>query len=97
MSDGNKLMKEYQSSKERDESYSLIIMDLTIPGGLGGKWTIEKLRQVDKKIPVIVSSGYSMDPIMTDFEKYGFNGILKKPFTINQLKNVMNQVLYSKS
>ena len=54
------------------EAFCVVIMDLTIPGGMGGKETIQKLRNIDPMVKGIVSSGYSNDPIMASYERYGF-------------------------
>ena len=68
-------------------------MDLTIPGGMGGKETIEKLLKIDSRAIAIVSSGYSNDPIMSNYEKCGFKGAVTKPYRIEELSWVMRDVL----
>ena len=68
-------------------------MDLTIPGGMGGKETILKLIAIDPDIKAIVSSGYSNDPIMSDYVDYGFKGVIIKPYTISEISNVLNYVI----
>lgn len=65
--------------------YDLIIMDVTIAGGKGAGDIILDFRKTDKKTPVIVSSGFTEDRIMTDFKKLGFNDYLKKPYTSDEL------------
>ncbi|MGB2698131.1 MAG: response regulator, partial [Candidatus Zixiibacteriota bacterium] len=67
--------------------------DLTVPGGMGGKESIQKLIKIDPEVKAIVSSGYSNDPVMSDFRKYGFSGIVAKPFKIEDLSEVLHQVL----
>ncbi|MHA1475509.1 MAG: response regulator [Promethearchaeota archaeon] len=62
-------------------------------GGLGGKETIKNLREFDSDVKVIVSSGYSNDPIMANYKEYGFNGVLPKPFSINDLSDLLSQIL----
>ena len=68
-------------------------MDHTVPGAVGGKETIKNLRKFDDTVKVIVSSGYSNDPIMADYKKYGFNGVLPKPFSINDLSDLLRKIL----
>ena len=68
-------------------------MDLTIPGGLGGKETIKRLLQFDSSANVIVSSGYSNDPIMSNYKEFGFRGVVTKPYKIEELSWVMRDVL----
>ncbi|HEX9113964.1 MAG TPA: response regulator, partial [Nitrospirota bacterium] len=70
-----------------------VIMDLTIPGGMGGQETIKKLIEIDPGARVIVASGYSNDPIMADFVSYGFSGVLAKPFTAEMLAAVLRECL----
>jgi two-component system cell cycle sensor histidine kinase/response regulator CckA len=68
-------------------------MDLTIPGGMGGKEAIRQLLSIDPQATAIVSSGYSNDPIMSEFEKYGFRGVATKPYRIEKLSWVLHDVL----
>ena len=72
-------------------------MDLTIPGGMGGKETVKKLREIDPQARVIAFSGYSNDPIFTNFKEYGFNGVLSKPFSIEEFMQTISQVLKTSS
>lgn len=68
-------------------------MDLTIPGGMGGKEVIKNLLEIDPEVKAIVSSGYSNDPIMADYEKYGFSGSIAKPYGIEKLNKILHQVM----
>jgi two-component system cell cycle sensor histidine kinase/response regulator CckA len=70
-----------------------VIMDLTIPGGLGGKEAVRKLLELDPAAKVIVSSGYSSDPIMAEFNKYGFKSVVAKPYSIQKLAETLHDVL----
>ena len=71
-------------------------MDLTVPGGMGGKEAIQKLLEIDPKAKAIVSSGYSNDPVMADFRKHGFVAFLVKPFKLEELHKVLAEVLQKK-
>ena len=64
-------------------------LDLTIQGGLGGKATIKELKKINPKIKAIVSSGYSNDPILSNFKSFGFSDIIIKPFNIEKISNVL--------
>jgi two-component system cell cycle sensor histidine kinase/response regulator CckA len=68
-------------------------MDLTIPGGMGGKETVKRLREIDKNARVIVFSGYSNDPIFSNFKEFGFDGVLSKPFSIEEFMRTIASVL----
>ena len=68
-------------------------MDLTIPGGMGGKETIKKLIDVDPQVKAIVASGYAHDPVMSEYKAYGFRGSVAKPYTIEELGNLLQSIL----
>lgn len=90
--DGQETIQKYQQSMEVGKKYDVVLMDLTIPGGMGGKDTIKLLRNIDPTIFAVVSSGYSNDPVMAKYQDYGFNAILKKPYTIEELKHLMHHL-----
>jgi two-component system, cell cycle sensor histidine kinase and response regulator CckA len=92
-SDGAETIMLYQDAARIGRPFDAVIMDLTIPGGMGGKETIERLLKIDPKVAAIVSSGYSNNPIMSDFEKYGFRGVATKPYSIEKLSWVLHDVL----
>ncbi|MEW6732615.1 MAG: PAS domain S-box protein [Acidobacteriota bacterium] len=75
------------------EPFNLAILDLTIPGGMGGKDVIHILRTLDPSLKAIVSSGYSTDPIMSDFKQYGFQGVIAKPYRVEDLLQVLEDLL----
>lgn len=91
--DGEETLELYKKSMGAGDPFDLVIMDLTIPGGLGGVETIKKLREIDPKAKAIVSSGYSNDPVMADFKDYGFNGCIMKPYKIQELGKTIFEVL----
>jgi two-component system cell cycle sensor histidine kinase/response regulator CckA len=93
--DGVELLELYRCAQQNNTPYDVIIMDLTIPGGMGGKETIAHIREFDKNVKVIVSSGYSNDPIMANFKQYGFNGIICKPYQSSQLQKVIDSLFSS--
>ena len=78
---------------ESGQPFDAVIMDLTIPGGMGGKEAIAMLIEVDPEAKVIVSSGYSNDPIMADYEAYGFSGVAAKPYRIGELEKTLGDIL----
>ena len=90
---GDETIRKYSDSLQTGNPYALVIMDLTIPGGKGGKETIMELRAMDPEINAIVSSGYSNDPILSDYEQYGFKGIITKPYNIDILKETIKNIL----
>ena len=94
--DGSKAIALYKKAKESGNPFDAVILDLTIPGGMGGKEAIKKLLEIDPKAKAIVSSGYSNDPVMADFRKHGFVGFLPKPFKLEELHDVLVEVMQKK-
>ena len=93
--DGTEAIDAYRKAKECGRAFDAVIMDLTIPGGLGGKETIAKLQAIDPEIKAIVSSGYSDDPILANHAAYGFKAIIAKPYTIDNLGHILQKVIAS--
>ncbi len=91
--DGREAITIYMEALTKGQPFDLVIMDLTIPGGMGGKDTIEELLQKVPEVKAIVASGYSNDPIMGDFSDYGFKGVLKKPFALAELSMIVSAVI----
>ena len=91
--DGQEALTLYKEAGENGEPYDMVILDLTIPGGMGGRETLEKLREIDPDVKAIVSSGYSNDPIMSNFQDYGFKNVITKPFNLEQLSKVLHEVM----
>ncbi len=94
-SKGEDAIKEYVIAKEKGEPFDFVILDLTIPNGLGGKETMEELLRIDPSVKAIVTSGYFDSPVMANYSEYGFKAALKKPFVIDELKEVIKKVLAS--
>ncbi|NWJ46177.1 MAG: response regulator [Chloroflexi bacterium] len=90
--DGREAIKLYREALEKETPFLLVIIDLTIPGGMGGKETIARLREIDPAVTAIVSSGYSNDLVIATYRDYGFTGIIKKPFTLDELQQVIGGV-----
>jgi CheY-like chemotaxis protein len=90
---GEAAVEKYRSAREAGTPFDIVILDLTIRGGMGGAETIEQLRALDPRVKAIVSSGYSEDDIVADYEKYGFKARLTKPYRLNGLKDTLNALL----
>jgi PAS domain S-box-containing protein len=95
-SDGDEALEKYREALRSGASYSAVIMDLTIPGGKGGRSTIRHLLEIDPLAKAIVSSGYSTDAVMANYARHGFAGIVVKPYTIDDLDAELQRVLGNK-
>jgi PAS domain S-box-containing protein len=91
--DGMEALKKYKEAMDTGEPFRMVIMDLTVPGGMGGKETITELLAMDPDAKAIVSSGYSRDPVMANFKEYGFKGIIAKPYTMKEFRVVLRDIL----
>ena len=91
--DGVEACKKYLEAMAKKEKFSAVIMDLTIPGGMGGKEAVQHILKIDPQAKVIVSSGFSTDPVMANYKSYGFSGVVAKPFMIQELSAVLHEVI----
>jgi PAS domain S-box-containing protein len=91
--DGAEAIGKYQAALNRGERYDLVIMDLTIPGGMGGLAAVRQLHLIDPGVKAIVSSGYSSDPVLANYREHGFVGMVPKPYEVNELARVLREVL----
>jgi two-component system, cell cycle sensor histidine kinase and response regulator CckA len=87
--DGNEAIAMYKSAENNGKPYSAVIMDLTIPGGMGGKEAAQHILAFDQKASLIVSSGYSNDPVMANYTDFGFSAYLKKPYNEEGLSSAL--------
>jgi len=92
-SDGEEALSIYKAALTAGQRFAAVIMDLTIPGGMGGQETLQHLLKLDPGVKAIVSSGYSNDMLMADYKKWGFRGMVPKPYTIEELNDVLRQVI----
>jgi two-component system cell cycle sensor histidine kinase/response regulator CckA len=92
-SNGEEAVKKYKEALGFKEPFDVVILDLTISGGMGGKEAIKELKEIDSKVTAIVSSGYSHDTVMANYADYGFSGVLKKPYEIEDMAKVINEVI----
>lgn len=89
---GAEAIKLYKNAKSSGRAFSAVILDLTVPGGMGGKEAVKKLLDIDPDVRAIVSSGYSDDPIMADFKQYGFRAVVTKPYNIVDISKAVYEV-----
>jgi two-component system, cell cycle sensor histidine kinase and response regulator CckA len=90
VADGVDAVKEYKKQQAEGEPFAAVIMDLTIPDGMGGKEAVTQILGIDRDAKVFVSSGYSSDPIMVNFQEYGFAGAIAKPFDLAAMQKILS-------
>jgi CheY-like chemotaxis protein len=91
--DGAEAIALYQNARASDQRFAAVLVDLTVPGGMGGRQTAKKLREMDPSVKLILSSGYSSDVTISEFRKYGFDEVLLKPWTAAQLSAALKRTL----
>ncbi|HON07345.1 MAG TPA: response regulator, partial [Verrucomicrobiota bacterium] len=90
---GEDAIRKFITAKQLGMPFDLVILDLTIHGGIGGKEVVVELKKYDPNIKAVVSSGYSFDPIMSNYKDYGFVGVIQKPYSADELKNIVTELL----
>lgn len=91
--DGREVVRAYAEAIESGGRFDLVIMDLTVPGGIGGREAMAELHKIDPSVKGIVSSGYSSDPVMANYRAHGFHGMVAKPYRLTDLAKAIRSVL----
>jgi CheY-like chemotaxis protein len=91
--DGEEALSFYFKQRDKGHRYDIVILDLTIRGGMGGVETLSQLREVDPDLKAIVTSGYSDHPVIQDYGDYGFNDVLVKPYRTAKLLKIVEGVM----
>lgn len=95
--DGAKAIEKYNAAKAAGKPFDIVFMDLTIPGGMGGKEAAANLIRIDPAAVIVVASGYSNDAVMADYKAFGFSGRLDKPFRMQDLAKLMSVLMKGRS
>ncbi|MDD5223668.1 MAG: PAS domain S-box protein [bacterium] len=90
---GEEAIEMYRKAKESGKNYAAAIMDLTVPGKMGGKEAAGIINEIDPKARLIVSSGYSDEDLMSNYKNYGFIGVMVKPYTVKELQETLERVI----
>ena len=91
--DGAEVLRLYCELRDKGSPADLVIMDLTVPGGMGGQEAAKQILQLDPAAKLIVASGYSDDPVLSEYKKYGFLAAVAKPFTLKELRSTLAAAL----
>ncbi len=90
--DGQIAVDLYRKAFDQGRPFDAVILDLTVPGGMGGKETIKRLIEIDKNVRAIVSSGYSNDPVIANHTHYGFHGAVQKPYMVQEMSQMLELI-----
>jgi PAS domain S-box-containing protein len=90
---GGEAIKIYEKARQANQPFDALILDLIVPGGLGGQETLRELLKIDPDVKAVASSGYSINPIMANYKEYGFSGAITKPFKIKELTTLLRNVI----
>ena len=91
--DGDAALRAYSEAKDSGQPFDVVILDLTVRGGMGGRETVRRLLEIDPAARAIVSSGYSQDPMMSRYRDYGFCGVVSKPYSVSELRHEIEQAI----
>ena len=91
-SDGAEAVRLYADAHARGERFDVVILDLTVPGGMGGVEALAELRKIDPAVWAVASSGYSSDPVMGNHRAHGFRAVMPKPYSLQAFAAVLRQV-----
>ena len=91
--DGQQAIDTYQKLQQQGTPADIVILDLTIPGAMGGQEAAQRILQHDPDAKMIVASGYSNDPIMSNYRQYGFIAAIAKPFDMEELESLLHRAL----
>ena len=94
--DGREAVDLYRSARQCNVPYAAVILDLTIPGGMGGKEAAALILELDPDAVLIVSSGYSNDTVIANYQNYGFSGSISKPFDADTLARELERLIAGK-
>ena len=94
--DGEEAINIFAEAQKSGHPFDAVILDLTVPGGMGGKEAMAKLLKIDPQVKAIASSGYSDDPVMAEFHKYGFSAIIPKPYRVMEAGKILHDLIAQK-
>jgi PAS domain S-box-containing protein len=95
--DGAEAISIFTEAQKSGQPFDAVILDLTVPGGMGGKEAMENLLKIDPQVKAIASSGYSDDPVMAEFHKYGFSAIIPKPYRVMEASKILHNIIVKKA
>lgn len=92
-SNGQEAIRAYEQALAIRQPFAAVILDITVPGGMGGKETLPALQALDPQVKALLSSGYANDPVIANYQQYGFSGVVPKPYNMQQLSEALENIL----
>lgn len=92
--EGGQTLSMYREARGAGTLFDVVVLDLTVSSGMGGRETIEKLLEIDPSVKIIVSSGYPHDPVVVDYQKFGVKGVIIKPYNSSELEEILEKVIH---
>jgi CheY-like chemotaxis protein len=92
-SDGREAIRCYVQAQQKGRPYDVVILDLTVRDGMGGREAVKELKKIDPDVRAIVSSGYSQDPTISRFREFGFCGVVSKPYSVAEMTQEIEQAI----
>ena len=94
--DGAAAVDLYCQERDKGNPFDLVILDLSVPEGVGGKEAFERLHAIDPGAKIVISSGFTNDPMLTDYASFGLDGVLAKPYRITEIKALLENMIPAK-
>jgi CheY-like chemotaxis protein len=90
---GTSAIDRFRDAASNGSDFDAVVLDLTVPGGMGGAEAVREIREIRPNVPVVVTSGYADNPVLANFREYGFDGVLPKPFGVNDLQRALEEAV----
>jgi CheY-like chemotaxis protein len=97
VADGAEAITKYDAARRAGQPFDAVVMDLTVPNGMGGADALRELQAMDPGVKAIVCSGYSNDPVMANYREYGFSGVVPKPYNAEDLATALSEMLSTRA
>ena len=88
---GEEALDIFMESRKERQDFDILVLDLSVKGGMGGKETLEEIRKMDPRVRAILSTGYNYDPVTMDYKEHGFSAVISKPYKFEDLTEMIER------